>query len=216
MKWPPQGRSQVQLGNEEKDIDSSDLSKGRFGSLLLSMPPGRILISQAKLRARVRELGVTISRHYRRHLPPGEKPLFLGVMNGALFFFTDLLRAVDLDDVEISTLRVSSYAGTQSAGTLRGLKALGDSFNGRHVLIVDDILDTGLTLSALVTRLKELGAADVKTCILLEKRRKHDVPIKPDWLGFKIEDEFVVGYGLDLDGKYRALKQIRVLKTPDQ
>jgi len=176
------------------------------------MKPDRILLSQAKIRARVRELGRSITRHYRR-LPANQQPLFLGVMNGALFFLTDLLRVIDLADLEISTLRVASYEGTQSSGVLRGLDALGDAVAGRHVLIVDDILDTGLTLNALVTRLRELGAAEVKSCVLLEKRRPRSVAIKADWIGFKIADEFVVGYGLDCDGRYRNLKQIRVLET---
>ncbi len=154
-----------------------------------------------------------MTAHYRRRLPAGQRPLFLGVMNGALFFFTDLLRAVELEECEISTLRVASYAGTQSTGVLRGLDALGDSFVGRHVLIVDDVLDTGLTLSRLVARLRELGAAEVKSCVLLEKRRKRALTIQADWVGFKIGEEFVVGYGLDCDGRYRNLKQIRILSS---
>jgi hypoxanthine phosphoribosyltransferase len=172
------------------------------------MKPGRILLSQAQIRARVRQLGKSITHRYR-----GKRPIFLGVMNGALFFLADLLRAVDLDDTEISCIQLASYAGTQSTGLLRGLDALGKSFRGRHVLIVDDILDTGRTLSSLARRLKKLGAADVKICVLLEKRRRHETPVRADWVGFKIADEFVVGYGLDHDGCYRTLRQIRVLKT---
>jgi hypoxanthine phosphoribosyltransferase len=169
------------------------------------MSPGRILIPQAKIRARVRQLGAGITRHYR-----GKRPLFLGVMNGALFFLADLLRAIEIE-TEVSCIRLASYKGAESSGLLRGLDALDDSLAGRHVLIVDDILDTGLTLSLLVQRLKELGAADVKSCVLLEKRRRREISIKADWTGFKIADEFVVGYGLDYDGRYRGLKQIRVL-----
>jgi hypoxanthine phosphoribosyltransferase len=176
------------------------------------MKPGRILLTQAQIRARVRQLGRSITRHYQGKRPNGRPPVFLGVMNGALFFLGDLLRAVDLDHVEISCVRLASYAGTKSTGNLRGLDALGDSIAGRHILIVDDILDTGRTLSALAARLKKLGAADVKICVLLEKRRRHEIPVKPDWTGFKIADRFVVGYGLDYDGRYRTLKQIRVLE----
>jgi hypoxanthine phosphoribosyltransferase len=132
-------------------------------------------------------------------------------MNGALFFFTDLIRAVAIDDLEIATINLASYAGTQSASQLRGLDALNVSVAGRHVLIVDDIFDTGRTLSALSARLKELGAVEVKICVLLEKRRQHEILVKPDWTGFKIADEFVIGYGLDHDGRYRNLKQVRVL-----
>lgn len=170
------------------------------------MTPGRILLTQAQIRVRVRQLGQSITRHYR-----GQRPIFLGVMNGALFFLADLLRVVDLD-TEICCVRLASYAGTQSTGKLRGLEAMGDSFKNRHVIIVDDILDTGRTLSALAARLKKLGAADVKICVLLEKKRRHEVAVKPDWTGFAIEDKFVVGYGLDYDGRYRGLKQIRVLE----
>ena len=178
------------------------------------MKPGRILLTQAQIRARVRQLGQSITRHYRGKRPNGRPPLVLGVMNGALFFLADLLRAINLDDTEISCVRLASYADTKSTGTLRGLvnlDALGDSFKGRHILIVDDILDTGRTLSALVARLKKLGAADVKICVLLEKRRRHEIPVRANWTGFKIADRFVVGYGLDYNGQYRGLKQIRVL-----
>jgi hypoxanthine phosphoribosyltransferase len=175
------------------------------------MKPGRILLTQTQIRARVRQLGKSIARHYQ-----GKHPLFLGVMNGALFFLADLLRAVDLDHVEISCVRLASYEGTQSTGNLRGLgdlEALGKSVAGRHVLVVDDILDTGRTLSALAARLKKLGASDVKICVLLEKRRAHEILVRADWTGFKIADQFVVGYGLDYNGRYRTLKQVRVL-TP--
>jgi hypoxanthine phosphoribosyltransferase len=171
------------------------------------MSPGRLLISQAQIRVRVRALGRAITRHYR-----GERPLFLGIMNGALFFLADLLRAVDLD-CEISCVRLASYVGAKSTGKLRGLESMGDSFKGRHVVIVDDIFDTGHTLASVVRRLDELGAADVKICVLLHKK-KQQIPIKIAWVGFKIPDEFVVGYGLDYNGRYRGLKQIRVLETP--
>jgi hypoxanthine phosphoribosyltransferase len=135
-------------------------------------------------------------------------------MNGALFFLADLLRAVEIEDTEICCVRLASYAGAKSTGRVRGLDAVGGSFRGRHVLIVDDILDTGRTLSALVGRLKKLGAAEVKICVLLEKRRKREAPVRADWAGFKIADEFVVGYGLDHDGRYRGLRQVRALR-PD-
>ena len=171
------------------------------------MTPGRVLLTQAQIRARVRQLGRSITHHYR-----GQRPIFLGVMNGALFFLGDLLRAVDLD-TEISCVRLASYAGTQSTGKLRGIDALGKSMAGRHVLVVDDILDTGRTLSALAARVKKLGATDVKICVLLEKRRRHEVAVRADWTGFKIADEFVVGYGLDYNGRYRGLKQVRVLNA---
>jgi hypoxanthine phosphoribosyltransferase len=172
------------------------------------MVPGRRLLSQKQIQARVRQLGRLLTQHYA-----GERPLFLGIMNGALFFLADLLRAVELDS-EITCVRLASYSGAKSTGKLRGLEAMGDSFRDRHVLIVDDIFDTGRTLAGVVRRLRELGAADVKICVLLEKRRRHEIPVKVDWIGFKIPDEFVVGYGLDYHGRYRGLKQIRVLERP--
>jgi hypoxanthine phosphoribosyltransferase len=168
----------------------------------------RVLISEARIAVRVRALGRGITRHYR-----GRRPVFLGVMNGALFFLADLVRAVDLD-TEISCVRLASYAGTKSTGQVRGLGALRGSVKGRDVLIVDDILDTGRTLSALVTRLKSLGASEVKICVLLEKRRRHEIPVRADWVGFRIKDEFVIGYGLDHNGRYRGLKEIRVFSPP--
>jgi hypoxanthine phosphoribosyltransferase len=172
----------------------------------LTLNPGRLLISQAQIRTRVRQLGREITKHYA-----GERPLFLGVMNGALLFVADLLRAVELDS-ELTCVRLASYQGTESTGKLRGLEALGESFRGRKVLIVDDILDTGTTLAGVVARLRELGAADVRVCVLLQKKKVRR-PVRVDWIGFTIPDQFVVGYGLDHDGRFRGLKQIRVLET---
>ena len=169
------------------------------------MRPGRLLISQTQIRTRVRQLGRALTRHYA-----GERPLFLGIMNGALFFLADILRAVDLDS-EITCVRLASYSGTESTHKLRGLEAMGDSFKGRKVIIVDDIFDTGHTLAGVIQRLHELGAEDVKVCVLLQKK-KVQIPVKVDWIGFKIPDEFVVGYGLDYNGRFRGLKQIRVLE----
>lgn len=168
------------------------------------MKPGRSLISQTQIRSRVKELGAEITATYR-----GDRPLFLGIMNGALCFMADLLRAVDLDS-EVSCVRLASYSGTETTHKLRGLEAMGDSFKGRNVIIVDDIYDTGHTLKAVIERLHQLGAADVKVCVLLQKE-KGQIPVKVDWIGFKIPNEFVVGYGLDYNGRFRGLKQVRVL-----
>jgi hypoxanthine phosphoribosyltransferase len=165
----------------------------------------RVLFTQAQIDARVRELGALITGHYR-----GERPLFLGVMNGALFFLADLLRAVEVE-TEITCVRLASYADTQSTGVLRGLEGLTESVQDRRILVVDDILDTGFTLDHLTRRLRERGAAEVKICVLLKKNRARKVPIEPDWIGFEIEDHFVVGYGLDYNGHLRGLKDICVL-----
>ncbi len=187
-------------------IRHPELVEGSVPLFAWAMTPGRVLLTQTQIRARVQQLGKSLTRHYR-----GKRPIFLGVMNGALFFLADLVRAIDLDETEISCVRLASYAGTNSTGKILGLDALDDSIAGRHVLIVDDILDTGRTLSALVARLKKLGAADVKICVLLQKRGKQEVPLHANWIGFKIPNHFVVGYGLDYDGRYRGLKQVRIL-----
>jgi hypoxanthine phosphoribosyltransferase len=172
----------------------------------LTLLPGKLLISQTQIHARVRQLGRAITKHYA-----GERPLFLGVMNGALLFLADLLRVVELD-CEVTCVRLASYSGTESTGTLRGLDAMGNCFKGRKVLIVDDIFDTGTTLAGVLQRLRELGAEDVKVCVLLQKK-KGQLPVHVDWIGFKIPDRYVVGYGLDYEGRFRGLKQIRVLET---
>lgn len=171
----------------------------------MSSSPRRVLITEERIAERVRTLGEELTRHYR-----GRRPVFLGVMNGALFFLTDLIRAVDLE-TEISCIRLASYSGTTSTGRITGLDVVHDSMANREVLIIDDIFDTGATLAALVERLKRMGAADVRVCVLLEKLRDHVTPIRPDWVGFQIPDAFVVGYGLDYNGRYRGLREIEIL-----
>ena len=173
------------------------------------MPATRVLLTQTQIQLRIRELGRRIGRHYR-----GKRPVFLGVLNGALFFLADLVRAVPLEDIEISSIRLASYQGTRSTGKVKGLDLLPRSLQGRHVLLVDDILDTGRTAAALAERVRRLGAADVKICVLLEKQGRKEVAVEADWIGFKIPDAFVVGYGLDYKEHYRNLKQVR-LWTPN-
>ena len=173
------------------------------------MHPGPILLSEAEIQARVGQLGREIAEHYQ-----GKNPVLLGIMNGALFFFADLLRAAALDEGEVATITLASYVGTASTGHVRGLEtldALKVEVAGRDVLIIDDILDTGRTLSALRTQLEGLGAKEVRICVLLEKQRAHEISVVPDWVGFTILDRFVIGYGLDYEGRYRSLRDIRQL-----
>ncbi len=171
-------------------------------------PAGSMLLPRAAIQARVTELGAEITHHYQ-----GQRPLVLGVMNGALFFLADLLRALDVE-VEMACISLASYAGRKSTGQLLGLDALPATLvAGRAILIVDDILDTGLTLRGLAARVRELGAADVRICVLLQKRRPREVAVQADWFGFEMEDEFVVGYGLDHDGRYRSLPDIWKMPT---
>jgi len=171
--------------------------------------PGRILLSAAAIRRRVSELGREISARY----PANRHPLtVLGLMNGSVFFLVDLVRHLPVE-THVECWRVQSYAGTASTGTLHGLEHCRGDFQGRTVVIVDDILDTGLTLDAVRRRVLELGAARAEICVLLRKKRRRTVKVAARWVGFDIADEFVIGYGLDHDGKYRGLKSIRVLPS---
>lgn len=167
--------------------------------------PGRPLISSAEIARRTALLAKGIAAKHPR------LPLtVLGLMNGSLFFLADLARRLPLD-TRIESWRLQSYAGRASSGQVRGLEACGGDFTGRRVVIVDDILDTGRTLDAVKKRVAALGARKIEVCVLLRKKRKREVPVRADWVGFDIPDRFVVGYGLDDDGKYRALRSIRAL-----
>ena len=170
-------------------------------------PLGKTLLSSAALQKRVGELARSITAHYR-----GKPLVIVALLNGSLFFLVDLLRKLP-PETGVECWRVSSYEGTASKGTLQGLDQCRGDFKGSHVLLLDDILDTGLTLHAVAAHLRKLGAAKVEICVLLNKKRKRTVTIKPKWIGFDIGDEFVVGYGLDYNGQYRSLKSIRLFNA---
>ncbi|HEY8965228.1 MAG TPA: hypoxanthine phosphoribosyltransferase [Candidatus Methylacidiphilales bacterium] len=170
-------------------------------------PLGRTLISSAALQKRVGELARAITAHYR-----GKPLVVVALLNGSLFFLVDLLRRLP-PETGVECWRVSSYEGTASKGKLHGLDRCTGDFKGRHVLLLDDILDTGLTLHAVGAHLRKLGAEKVEVCVLLNKRKRRTVKIAPKWSGFRIGNEFVVGYGLDYDGKYRSLKSIRLFNS---
>ena len=175
-----------------------------------SNPNLEVLLSEAQLQTRIKELGAEITRDYA-----GRNPLLIGVLKGACFFLSDLLRAIDTR-LSIEFMAISSYgASTRTSGEVRIMKDLDVPIEGRHILVVEDIVDTGLTLSYLLANLESRGAASVKLVALLDKfeRREKDVTI--DYLGFKIPDAFVVGYGLDYAERYRNLPFIAVLKDPE-
>lgn len=166
-----------------------------------------ILIPEEALRARIRELGRTISIDYE-----GKEPLLVAILTGAVLFVSDLLRQITIP-CQLDLMATSSYAdATASSGVVRILKDLDQSIEGRHVIVVDDIIDTGLTMDYLLETLKTRYPASLKVCALLDKvpRRLRYVPI--DYRGFEIPDKFVVGYGLDFAGRYRNLPFICVLK----
>jgi hypoxanthine phosphoribosyltransferase len=175
-----------------------------------SNPNIEILISEEQIRDRIQELGRQISRDYA-----GLNPLLIGVLKGACFFLSDLMRAVDTR-LSIEFMAISSYgSSTRTSGEVRIMKDLDVPIEGRHILVVEDIVDTGLTLSYLLANLKSRGAATVKLAALLDKFERRQKEVTIDYLGFKIPDEFVVGYGLDFAERYRNLPYIGVLKNPE-
>jgi hypoxanthine phosphoribosyltransferase len=168
---------------------------------------GPVLVPSDDIQEKVRELGERITQDYR-----GEKLLLVGILRGAVVFLSDLMRHLQLP-CEIDFMDISSYGtGTQSSGVVRILKDLEEDITGRHVLIVEDIVDTGLTLSYLLRSLQARKPASVEICALLTKPSRRRVELDIKYLGFEVPDEFVVGYGLDFAGAYRNLPDICVLK----
>jgi hypoxanthine phosphoribosyltransferase len=167
---------------------------------------GEILIEEEPLQARIRELGAEISQEYE-----GRDLLLVGVLKGAVFFMADLMRRLTIP-CEVDFMAISSYgASTDSSGVVRILKDLDINSERRHVLVVEDIIDSGLTLSYLMRNLESREPATLEVCALLTKpdRREIDVPVR--YVGFEIPNKFVVGYGLDFAERYRNLRYVGVL-----
>jgi hypoxanthine phosphoribosyltransferase len=178
-------------------------------TLSAELEPGvqEILIDEQTLLARVGELGAEITHDYE-----GREPLLVGVLKGAVFFMADLMRRIELP-CEVDFMAISSYgAGVDSSGVVRILKDLDASIENRHVLIVEDIVDSGLTLSYLLRNLEARRPASLEICALLTKpeRRENDVHCR--YVGFEIPNRFVIGYGLDFAERYRNLPYIAVLR----
>ena len=166
-----------------------------------------VLITSDQIEAKVREIGARITEDYK-----GEKPLLVGVLRGAVVIMSDLMRNIDLQ-CELDFMDISSYgSGTSSSGVVRILKDLEEDITDRHVLIVEDIIDTGLTLSYLMRSLHARKPASLEVCALLSKPSRRRAKLDVRYLGFEVPDEFVVGYGLDYAGAYRNLPDICVLK----
>ena len=169
----------------------------------------KVLISEEALQARVRELGLQIARDY------ADKDLvLLGVLKGCFLFMADLCRHIELP-LACDFVGLSSYGDrTSSSGVVRITSDLTRPIEGKDVVVVEDIVDTGLTMKYLMENLRERKPRSVKICSLLEKPSRSVVPTRIDYLGFTVEDVFVIGYGLDYDGRYRNMRYIGVLDAP--
>lgn len=168
-----------------------------------------VLLTEAEIQAKVKELGKIISEEYK-----DKNPLLVCILKGGVVFMADLMRAIDIP-IEIDFMAVSSYGSeTITSGEVKILKDLNRPVANRHILFVEDIVDSGKTLYYLTNLFKTRNAASVKTVTLLDKPDRRAVDFQVDWYGFEIPDEFLIGYGLDYDEKYRHLPDISVLK-PD-
>jgi hypoxanthine phosphoribosyltransferase len=168
---------------------------------------GEILIDAETLQRRVRELGAEITRDYR-----GRTPHLVGILKGASIFHADLVRSIDLA-VTFDFMAVASYgASTRTSGEVRILKDLDESLEGRDVMVVEDILDTGLTLHYLLQNLLARGPRTLKVAALLDKPSRRKIDVSADYVGFQVPDRFLIGYGLDFDQRYRNLPHISILE----
>lgn len=163
----------------------------------------RTIVSQEAIQEKVRELGRRISGDY------GEKfPVLVTILKGGVVFLADLIRHITIP-VEIDFMALSSYGGsTESSGVVRIVQDLSTNISGRHVIVIEDIVDTGLTLHYILENLRTRHPASLKVCALLDKRRRHRLSIDADYLGFVIPDVFVVGYGLDMGERHRNIPYI--------
>ncbi len=168
----------------------------------------RVLLSEEQLQARIRELGEELSREYA-----GKDPIFVGVLKGVVVFYADIVRAVTVP-CQFDFMWISSYSGTESTGRMEVKRDISQNNKGRHVVILEDIFDTGNSLSYTYEHLLKKEPASLKICTLLDKpeRRNPNVTLKPDYTGFVIPNEFVVGYGLDYNEYYRNLPYVGILK----
>lgn len=165
-----------------------------------------VLYSEAQVQQRVRELGAQLTQDYA-----GRDLHLVTIMKGSLPFLSDLMRAIDLP-LTLDLMGVSSYSGINSTGEVRLTMDLDESIEGRHVVIVEDIIDTGLTLNYVLRNLRQRAPASVKIITFLDKPAKRGAPIEADYVGFTIPDAFVIGYGLDWNQRYRNLPYVGILK----
>ena len=169
----------------------------------------KLLLSESKIKKRVKELADTISDDYK-----DKSPIFIGILNGCYVFMADLLRELSIG-VEVDFVKIRSYDGDSSTGTIKFRKDISADIDNRHVVIVEDIIDSGFTINFLVNRLKESGPKSVSVATVLYKKKVAKLDFEIDYVGFVIPPEFVVGYGLDYNEKYRNLKDVMVMEPKD-
>ncbi len=162
----------------------------------------KTLIDEKTLEKRIEELAMQIEKDYK-----GKELVFLGILKGSVMFMTELAKKIK-SNVEFEFMEVSSYSGTESTGRIKVSKDIRDSIEGKDVIIVEDIIDTGRTLTYLVEYLKDKKPNSLKIATMLSKEARREKFVKVDYIGFEIEDKFVIGYGLDYDEKYRNLHYI--------
>jgi len=167
----------------------------------------KVLISRDAIQEQVKEIARRISSEYE-----GQEPVLIGILKGAVFFFADLVREISIP-IKIDFIRAASYgSGMTSGGIVRLTKDVEIPIRGRHVILVEDIIDTGLTLSHIINKMDAKGPESIRICTLIDKLERRDVSVPIHYCGFQIKEGFVVGYGLDHDEKYRQLPEIYILK----
>ena len=166
----------------------------------------RILISEQEIKEKIAELGQQLTRDYA-----DKNPVFLGLLKGVVVFYADMIRAVPIP-CELEFMSVSSYSGTQTTGVIKVKKDVEIDLTGRHIVILEDIIDSGLTLSYTIEYLKHRNPASIKICTLLDKPDRRKADLRADYVGFTIPNEFVVGYGMDFNEQFRNLPYVGILK----
>ena len=175
----------------------------RYNALVASQSQPKILITRREISKAVARLASEIKRDYQ-----GKQPLLIGILKGSFVFMADLIRQLDLS-VEIDFVKLSSYgAGKETSGKVKVVQGLKTPVKARDVLVVEDIVDTGVTISFLLNYLRKKKPASLKLCALTDKPSRHQIPISIDYLGFTVPDKFIVGYGIDWNEKFRYLPDI--------
>ena len=169
----------------------------------------KLLLSESEIKKRVKELADKISKDYKN-----KTPIFVGILNGSYVFMADLLRELSIQ-VEVDFVKIRSYDGNSSTGTIKFRKDISADIDNRDVIIVEDIIDSGFTINFLVNRLRESGPKSVAVATALYKKEVAKLDFEVEYVGFEIPPEFVVGYGLDYNEKYRNLKDVMVMEPKD-